>query len=85
MTLWHGWLWIASAQRWRKVCQGDSLSQCSRRLSREGDRWGVPDRWQVMTGGAAPTFTPSDATNKLSYVNNNKSASLVLDNANYFA
>jgi hypothetical protein len=63
MSEWYGWLWIASAQRWRKACEGESLSQCHRRLTREAKRWGVPDRLCCMTVGAPPSYTPRGVLN----------------------
>jgi hypothetical protein len=58
---WSGWIWVATAKRWRKVCEGESLSQCHRRLTREMRRWGVLDKHCAMTTGGVPTFTPQGA------------------------
>jgi hypothetical protein len=55
---WFGWLWIASAQRWQRVCAGESLSQCHRRLSRGAKRWGVPDKHCCLAMGGPPSFVP---------------------------
>jgi len=57
---WHGWLWTGDA--WARVCGGDSLGECSRRLGEHGRRRGVPDKHCVMTGGGCPNFIPYDAT-----------------------
>jgi hypothetical protein len=54
---WHGWLW--SRGRWERVCEAIDLGQCARELGRIADRRGIPTRWQVMTGGAPPTFRPA--------------------------
>lgn len=57
---WFGWLW--TGESWERVCKGDSLSACHRRLSVECRRRNVADKYAVMTGGGPPTFVPADAT-----------------------
>jgi len=55
---WFGWLWQRG--RWVRMCgPHDSLSTCSRELGAIGTARGVPAKYQVMTGGAAPTFRPA--------------------------
>lgn len=57
---WFGWIWFDG--RWERVCEGDSLAECSARLGEAGRRRNLPCKHQVMTGGACPTFVPRDAT-----------------------
>jgi hypothetical protein len=56
---WYGWLW--SRGRWERVCSAPTLGACASQLGRIGGRRGIPARWQVMTGGGPPTFTPRNA------------------------
>jgi hypothetical protein len=41
------------------VCEGDSLSECSRKLGAIVDARGTKDKYATMTGGAMPTFRPA--------------------------
>src|SRR5262249_30904068 len=38
---WCGWLWHARCRQWERVCQGDSLSECSHRLGEIAEQRGV--------------------------------------------
>jgi hypothetical protein len=53
---WSGWLWVGSA--WQRVCAADDIGTCARRLGVVGKHRGIGTRYQALTGGAAPTFTP---------------------------
>jgi hypothetical protein len=53
---WYGFIWTGTA--WERVCTGDDLGECHRRLNRIADDRGVKDSFCVMTGGGAPTFVP---------------------------
>jgi hypothetical protein len=53
---WIGWLWIGD--RWERVCIASTLGECSRQLGKIGAERGIPCRFQVLTGGGLPTFTP---------------------------
>ena len=55
---WHGWIWCTRRQRWSHVCEGDTLSECSRRLSAAVDARRTKDRYAVMTTAGMPTFRP---------------------------
>jgi hypothetical protein len=56
MEQWFGWIWARGG--WQRVCCGDSLGQCGRRLAREARRWKVTDKLTVMTGGGTPAYVP---------------------------
>jgi hypothetical protein len=62
MSTWHGWLWDTRRQRWERVCSAPTLGACASQLGRIGGRRGIPARWQVMTGGGPPTWTPRKAS-----------------------
>jgi hypothetical protein len=57
--MWIGWLYCLRRQRWERVTQGESLSECSRKLGVIVDARGTKDKFSVMTGGAMPTFRPA--------------------------
>jgi hypothetical protein len=59
---WSGWCWRHG--RWERVCTGQSLEECSRRLSAEADRLRVPDRHCVLTSGQMPNFIPKTTTRR---------------------
>jgi hypothetical protein len=53
---WVGWLW--SEQEWERVCSGENLSECSRRLGAIAKKRGVKDGLTCMTGGGVPQYKP---------------------------
>jgi hypothetical protein len=55
---WVGWLWSDSV--WEKVCVAEDLGQCSHRLGQIARQRGILDRHTGLTGGAAPTWCPSE-------------------------
>lgn len=58
---WFGWLWTGDT--WERVCSGDSIAECSRRLSEQAHRRGIrTDKYSCMTGGGCPAIIPHDAT-----------------------
>ncbi len=54
---WVGWVWIKAS--WKRVAEGQSLAECSRRLSTAAGKLRLPDSRCTMTGGGAPSFTPA--------------------------
>ena len=54
MTTWFGFIWCTRRQRWEKVCQGDGLGACARKLGEIARVRGVKDRHTAMTTGAVP-------------------------------
>jgi hypothetical protein len=57
---WVGWCW--RRDRWVRVCNGETLEVCSRRLSAAADRRRIPDRHCAMTGGQMPNLIPRTPT-----------------------
>ena len=55
---WTGWLRMGRDSPWQKVCTGNTLSECARKLTREADKRGVRDTNTIITGGGVP-FTPT--------------------------
>lgn len=54
--VWFGWLFVAGC--WERVCEGDTLSACARKLGPIGEKRGVPAKCQAMTSGAVPGWEP---------------------------
>jgi hypothetical protein len=55
---WYGWIW--QHNQWQRVTGPyATLSECSRALERIGEARGVPGKFQVVTAGGAPRFTPT--------------------------
>lgn len=55
---WQGWLW--SGDTWERVCNGDSIGECSRRLGEQARRRGIrTDKYSCMTGGGWPRLCPA--------------------------
>lgn len=55
---WHGWIWDTRRSRWDHVCTGESLPECSRKLSSIVDARRTKDCYTCLTSGACPTFRP---------------------------
>lgn len=56
---WYGWTYEKG--KWQRVTgPHETLSACSRALTKIGKARRVPDRFQVMTGGGPPRFVPGD-------------------------
>jgi hypothetical protein len=55
---WVGWIFDTRRQRWDRVCQADSVPECSKRLNEILDARGVRDRYATLTGGREPSFRP---------------------------
>jgi hypothetical protein len=56
---WSGWCWTEKG--WEKVCSAPTLYRCGDLLEQAGQRLNVPTHLQILTTGAAPTFTPKRA------------------------
>jgi hypothetical protein len=58
-SFWVGWVFDTRRSRWDRVCEGDSLSECSRKLGAVVDARGTKDKYSTVTGGAMPPFRPT--------------------------
>jgi hypothetical protein len=56
---WVGWVWMGN--RWRRVCEGDTLDACSRLLGKHARKRGVLDKHSILTGGGPPTVVPLES------------------------
>jgi hypothetical protein len=57
--LWVGWVFDTRRSRWERACEGDTLAECSRKLSAVVDARGTRDKFATMTGGGMPSFRPA--------------------------
>jgi hypothetical protein len=58
-TQWVGWVWQRG--RWLRVCEGETLGDCSRRLGEKARRLGIRDKHAIMTTGAVPSIAPLES------------------------
>ena len=56
---WYEWIWDTRRQRWERVCEGETMGACSKRLGEIVRIRGTKDKYATMTGGGCPTFRPA--------------------------
>jgi hypothetical protein len=53
---WVGWYRRREGEPWQRACEGDTLAQCSRRLTEATRQMNLRSINYFMTGGAVPNL-----------------------------